>query len=403
MSDRRLIIQGGRVIDPANVFDAVADVCIADGKIASVGAVPDGFVADEVIDADGLVVCPGFVDLCARLREPGHEHKGNIASETRAAAAGGVTTLFCPPDTDPIIDTPAVVNLIRERAEQAGYCRVHPIGALTRGLNGKDLSEMRALRDAGCLAVSNAMAPLANPLVMRRALEYAASSGLVVIIRPNDPWLSAGGCAHEGAVATRLGLPGIPASAETVAIAQALALIEEVRGAVHFGQLSTARAVEMIADAQARGLPVTADVGIHHLHYTEDALEGFNAQAHVIPPFRTEADRDALRAGVKSGIIGAICSDHQPHDLDAKLDSLQSTEPGLPGLDALLPLAFELVAEGVIDLPLAVSRLSYGPVRIMGLPALGMTIGTPAEICLLDLEGGYRNQTLVLKTVPIHK
>ncbi|WP_240342311.1 amidohydrolase family protein [Methylococcus sp. EFPC2] len=391
MSDQRLIIQGGRVIDPAANFDAIADVYIADGTIVAVGHRPDGFLVEKVVDASGKIVCPGFVDLCARLRNP-----SRIAEEIKSAASAGITDLFCPPDMDPIIDTSAVVNLIREKAEEAGYCRVHPIGALTRGLNGKDLSEMRALKEAGCLAVSNGEAPMANTLVMRRALEYAADCGLVVIIRPNDPWLSAGGCAHEGAVATRLGLPGIPASAETVAIAQTLALVEEVRGRVHFGQLSTARSVELIAEAQARGLSVTADVGIHHLHYTEESLDGFNAQAHVIPPYRTEADRDALRAGVKTGVISAICSDHQPHGLDAKLDSFQSIAPGLPALELLLPLTFGLVDIGVLDLQTALGCLSHGPIQVLAKAGGALTSGSHADLCLFDPSVGFHAQTFVL-------
>lgn len=399
VSGIRIQIAGGRVIDPASGIDGILDVCIADGKIAAVGVVPDGFAADKIVDARGLIVFPGLIDLCARLREPGQEHKGTIASETRAAAAAGVTTLFCPPDTNPVIDTPAVVKLIHERAEAAGYCRVLPIGALTQDLNGIDLSEMRALKDAGCVVVSNAHAPIANPLVMRRALEYAASHDLRVILRPADPWLSRSGCAHEGPVAGRLGLPGVPVSAETVAIAQALALADDVRGPIHFSQISTARAVEMIAEAQGRGLPVTADVAIHHLHHTDAALEDFNALAHVIPPFRSRADRDALRLGVKQGIIDAICSDHQPHDGDAKLDVLPATEPGLASLETLLPLMLELVDEGLFDLGKGLAALTVGPARAMGLANGCLNPGVPADICLFDPdaiwhvhEGSWRSR-----------
>jgi dihydroorotase len=380
----RVWIKGGRVIDPANGVDTVLDVYIADGKIAAVGSRPDGCAVEEAIDASGWLVFPGLVDLCARLREPGQEHKGTIASETRAAAAGGVTTLFCPPDSNPIIDTPAVVNLIRERAEAAGYCRVMPIGALTQGLGGSDLSEMHALKEAGCLAVSNGYAAIANTLVMRRALEYAASHDLRVIIRPSDPWLGRNGCVHEGPVASRLGLPAIPSSAETVAVAQALALVDDVRGPVHFGQLSTARAVEMIAEAQGRGLPVTADVAMHHLHCTENELEGFNAHAHVIPPFRTEADRDALRGGLAGGVIAAVCSDHQPHDLDAKLDAFPATEPGLATLETLLPSMLRLVDGGVMEWGTAITRLTAGPAEAMGLPAGSLKPGADADLCLFD-------------------
>lgn len=384
MSGERWIIKGGRVIDPANGIDAVLPVYIADGFVAGIGTQPDGFSESREIDATGLVVSPGFVDLCARLREPGQEHKGTIASETAAAAAGGVTTLCCPPDTRRIVDTSAVVNLIRERAEKVGKARVVPIGALTRGLEGKELSSMQSLRNAGCLAVSNARAPVESLLVLRRALEYAANCDLLVIVRPDEPSLSNKGCVHDGAVGTRLGLPGIPASAETVAVAQTLVLAEQTGARVHFGQLSTARAVAMVAEAQGRGVAVSADVAIHHLHLTETAAECFDANAHVLPPLRSEADRDALRAGLATGILAAICSDHQPHEPNAKLDAFPSTEPGMASLETLLPLTLRLVEAGVLDLPAAIARLSCGPARIMGLPAGSLSVGAAADICLFD-------------------
>jgi len=385
----RLVIRGGRVIDPANGIDAVLPVYLADGEIAAVGARPDGFWGEREISAEGQIVCPGFVDLCARLREPGLEHKATIASETLAAAIAGVTTLCCPPDTSPVIDTPAVVKLIQERAERAGNARVAPIGALTRGLSGKDLSEMRALKEAGCLAVSNAQAPVVNALVLRRALEYAASHDLLAILRPEDPWLRNQGCVHEGAVGSRLGLPGIPSSAETVAVAQALALIEQTGVRAHFAQLSCARAVEMIAEARQKGVSVTADVAIHHTDLTETAVEGFNALCHVIPPLRTKADREGLRAGLASGTVVAICSDHQPHDLDAKLDAFPSTEPGIASLETLLPLTLRLVEAGVLDLNQAIARLTSGPAGVLGLSAGTLSAGAPADVCIFDPDQSW--------------
>jgi dihydroorotase len=392
MNGERLVIRDGRVIDPANGIDAILPVYVADGRIAAVGVKPDGFYPDREIPAPGRIVCPGFVDLCARLREPGLEHKATIAGETLAAAASGVTTVCCPPDTDPVIDTPAVVRLIQERAERAGAARVLAIGALTRGLNGKDLSEMRALKDAGCLAVSNAEAPVANALVLRRALEYAASHDLLVIIRPEDPWLRNQGCVHEGAVGSRLGLPGIPSSAETVAVAQALALIEQTGVRAHFAQLSCARAVEMIASAQQTGVAVTADVAIHQAHLTEAAVDGFDALCHVIPPLRTQADRDGLRAGLANGTIAAICSDHQPHDLDAKLDAFPSTEPGVASLETLLPLALRLVEAGTLSLSEAIARLTSGPAGVLGLSAGTLSAGAPADVCIFDPDLCWRVQ-----------
>lgn len=382
--NQRISIIRGRVVDPANGLDAVLPVHIADGRIAGVGAKPDGFTADLEIVAEGLVVCPGFVDLSARLREPGLEQKATIASETHAAAAAGVTTLCCPPDTSPVIDTPAVVRLLQQRAESGGCARVLPVGALTRGLGGKELSEMCALKEAGCLAVSNAGVPLANLLVFRRALEYAASYDLLVMVRPEDASLSDSGCAHEGAVGARLGLPGIPTSAETVAVAQSLALIEQVGGRVHFSQLSSRRAVEMIARARADGLPVTADVGVHYTDLTEGALDGFDANAHVSPPLRSEADRQGLCAGLADGTLQAICSDHQPHEVDAKQDAFPSTAPGISSLQSLLPLTLRLVGRGVLDLPTAVSRLTVGPASILGLSCGTLEVGGVADICVFD-------------------
>ncbi len=384
MSGERIVIKGGRVIDPSNGIDAMVSVCIAGDKIVAVGEIPIGFEADQEIDAKGLIVCPGFVDLCARLREPGQEFKATIASETAAAAAAGVTTLCCPPDTRRVIDTPAVVNLLRERADSVGKARVIPIGALTRGLQGKELSSMMALKTAGCVAVGNAYAPVENLLVLRRGLEYAANCGLIVVVRPEEPTLRNRGCVHDGVIGSRLGLPLFPSSAETVAVAQTLVLAEQTGARVHFGQLSSERAVAMIAEAQQRGVGVSADVAIHQLHLTESAVIGFDANVHVNPPFRSQSDRDALREGLASGVLSAICSDHQPHDPNAKLDAFPATEPGMSSLETLLPLSLKLVEEGVLDLTSAIARLTEGPSAILGLGAGTLNAGATADVCLFD-------------------
>ncbi len=384
MSGERLAIMGGRVIDPANGVDALVSVYIAGDLIVAVGDKPEGFATDQEIDAEGQIVCPGFVDLCARLREPGQEYKATIASETAAAAAAGVTTLCCPPDTRRVIDTPALVNLLRERADSVGKARVIPIGALTRGLQGKELSSMMALKAAGCVAVGNAYAPVENLLVLRRALEYAANCGLLVIVRPEEPALRNRGCVHDGAVGSRLGLPVIPVSAETVAVAQTLVLAGQTGAKVHFGQLSSARAVAMIAEAQSQGVAVSADVAVHQLHLTESAVDGFDANAHVSPPFRSQADRDCLREGLAKGVLGAICSDHQPHDPNAKLDAFPATEPGISSLETMLPLSLQLVEAGVLDLSSVIARLAHGPAVIMGLGAGTLSPGARADVCLFD-------------------
>jgi len=382
----RLHIRGGRVIDPANNIDASADLYIARGRIVGLGTAPDGFTAEETIDAGGCIVCPGLVDLCTRVREPGQEQKATIASETRAAASGGITTLCCPPDTNPVIDTPAVAELIRLRAAECGKARIVTLGALTRALAGEQLSEMAALRKAGCVGVSNALRPMTNTLVLRRALEYAATFDLTVFLHANDHWLANEGCAHEGRVATRLGLPGIPEAAETAAVAHTLALIGQTGVRAHFCRLTTGRAARMVARARFDGLPVTADVAIPYLYLSENDVSDFDSQCHVLPPLRTVDDRQQLRDALQSGTFQAICSDHQPHEPDAKMGPFPATEPGISGLDSLLPLALRLVEENILTLPELIRRLTSGPARILGLPAGTLTEGAAADICIFNPE-----------------
>lgn len=377
-------ILGGRVIDPANGIDRVCDLHIADGCVLALGEAPAGFVPGRTIDATGQVVCPGLIDLCANLREPGAEHKATIASETAAAASGGITTLCCPPDTYPVIDTPAVVGQIRHKARQASFCRLLPLGALTHSLDGERLSEMAALKAAGCVAVTNAYAPLANTLVERRAMEYAATFNLLTIIRPEDRHLYNHGCVHEGKVADRLGLPGVPEAAETVAVARDLALAETTGAVIHFHALSSASAARTMAWAKREGRRVSADVAIHQLHLTEMDLEGFDGNFHVRPPLRTASDRDGLRDAVARDVIQAICSDHQPHEPDAKTSPFPDTEPGISGLETLLPLTLKLVEDGVMDLSSALARLTRGPADILGLPLGRLTPGDKADICIFD-------------------
>jgi dihydroorotase len=385
-----LCLKGGRVIDPANSIDGILDVYVAEGRIASLGRAPEGFRAVREIDASGRIICPGLVDLCARVREPGQEHKATIATESVAAAAGGITTLCCPPDTNPVVETPADTELIRLRAEKIGRTRIVTLGALTHGLGGERLSEMAALKKAGCVGVSNALRPIVNTLVQRRALEYAATFDLTVFLHANDHWLSANGCAHEGRVATRLGLPGIPEAAETAAVARDLTLIEQTGVRAHFCRLTTARGVHMVARAQFDGLPVTADVAIPYLFLTEVDISDFDSRCHVIPPLRTVHDREHLRAALRRGTLSALCSDHQPHEADAKLRSFPSTEPGISGLDTLLPLALRLVEEDVIGLNELIYRLTAGPAAILGLPFGTLSAGASADICIFDPDMTWR-------------
>ncbi len=379
-----ITIHGGHLIDPANKIDEVSDIYIAEGKIAAIGTSPDGFNAEQEIDATGQIVCPGLIDLQARLREPGQRHKGSIASETRAAASAGITTLCCPPDTSPVIDSPAVAAQIRRRAEKAAHARVLPIGALTQGLAGEQLGSMQALRKAGCIVMGNARHAIANTLVQRRAMEYASTLGLTVFLNSEDPWLAADGCIHEGALSTRLGLAGIPECAEVIAVSRDLMLVEQTGVRAHFGQLSTARAIEMVANARARGVAVSADVSAHQLFLTDMDVAEFDSACHVRPPFRSQRDKEALRAAVADGAISAICSDHQPHDRDAKLAPFAATEPGISALETLLPLTLRLVEEKVLSLNEAIARLTSGPAAILGLHNGQLGVGSVADVCIFD-------------------
>jgi dihydroorotase len=380
-----LEITNGHVIDPINDINKKADVFVDnDGFICAIGSKPDGFSATTTIEAKGKIVCPGLVDLRARVREPGLEYKATIESEVRAAVSAGITTLVTPPDTNPVIDTPAMAQMIQQRAWRFGLAFIHPLGALTTGLKGERLSDMESLDEAGCVGMSNALVPINNTLVLRRAMEYATSFDLTVFLHAQDPWLNGGGCAHEGEVGTRLGLPGIPEAAETVAVARDLALIEQTGVRAHFCQLSTARAVAMVAEAQERGLPVTADVTAHHLHLTEHDIGFFNSQCHVIPPLRSQRDRDGLRQALKDGVVSAVCSDHQPHEPDAKLAPFSVSEPGISGLETLLPLTLRLVDEGLIDMTRAIAAMTSEPADIIGVDTGSLAAGATADICVFD-------------------
>lgn len=381
-------VQGGRVIDPARGIDGVQDVWIRDGRIVAVGELPLEFPYHEQIDATGLIVCPGLVDLCARLREPGTSHKGTIASETRAAVAGGITTLCQPPDTKPVIDAPATVELIHQRALAADAARVVPIGALTLGLDGEYLAPARALAAAGCPALGQAERPIRDTHVLRQALAYAATHDLPVMLPLLDPDL-AHGCAHEGAVASRLGLPGIPVSAETVALARIIALAADTGARVHVGRISSAAACDLLARARDTGVAISADVAAHQLHLAQEAVLRFDSNVHVLPPLRSESDRTALRQAVAEGLVTAVCSDHQPHEPDAKQVPFGASAPGISALETLLSLALDLAHTGDCDLTTVLMRLTAGPAQILGLPAGTLAPDQPADVFAFDPEAGW--------------
>ncbi|MEI6414296.1 MAG: dihydroorotase [Pseudomonadota bacterium] len=388
---QRLSLLQGRLIDPARGIDEILDLHVENGLVAGIGQAPQGFKAERILDVAGFVVCPGLVDLCARLREPGAEHKATIASETRAAAAAGITTLCCPPDTDPIIDTPAVAELIRQKAEIEGYARVLPLGALTAGLRGEHLTAAAALQRAGCVALSDGGRPTVNSLAQRHALAYASTFGMTAFLTPLDATLMAQGCIHEGRISTRLGLPGIPEAAETAGLARDLALVEQLEGVrVHFRGLSSARAARRLTQAMAEGLPVSADVAIHQLFMTEEDVQDFDGCCHVLPPFRSLVDREALRQAVAAGHIAAVCSDHQPHEPDAKLCPFPDTEPGISALETLLPLVLRLVDENLLGLADALARVTSGPADILGLPYGRLPVGGVADVCVFDPAATWR-------------
>jgi len=381
-----LLIRNGHLIDPANNIDQQADIRVSGGKITAIEAantITPG--ADEqVIEATELTVTPGLVDCCARLREPGLENKATIRSETIAATKAGITTLCCPPDTDPVIDEPAVVELIHQKTANSGHSHVVTLGALTAGLHGEHLSEMYALKQAGCVGLSNCRKPVENSLILKRAFAYAATFDLRVFIEPDEHWLSIGGCAHEGKIATRLGLKGIPVSAETIAITRALELVAETGVSTHFGRLSSAHGAELIARAKNEQLPVTADVSAHQLHLTEQDISSYNSICHVIPPLRTQRDMEALRNAVANNIIDAICSDHQPHNLDAKQAPFASTEAGVSTLETLLPLCLRLSQQTDLNLSDLIEKVTYSPANILGIDAGTLSVGANADICIFD-------------------
>lgn len=377
-------ILGARLIDPASGRDEITDIYCQEGRIVALGQAPEGFEARETLEAHGLVAAPGLVDLSVALREPGYSRKGSIASETLAATAGGITSLCCPPQTRPVLDTAAVAELILDRARESGHAKVYPVGALTRNLAGEQLAELVALRDAGCVAFGNGLTNFSSVRNLSRAMEYAATFDLTLVIHSQDSDLAEGGLAHEGPAAAFLGLAGIPETAETVALARNLLLVEQTGVRAHFSQLTTARGAQMVAEAQARGLPVTADVAMYQLILTDEALHGFSSLYHVQPPLRSTADRDGLREAVKAGVISAISSHHQPHEMDAKLAPFGETEAGISSADILLPLALTLVQDGLLDLPTLLARLTSGPAAALQLPAGQLAVGQAADLVLFD-------------------
>jgi dihydroorotase len=394
----KIQIKNGRLIDPQNSVDAQQDLFIAAGKVVGIGQAPADFIANQVIDATGLVVCPGLVDISARLREPGYEYKATLESEMLAAAAGGVTSLACPPDTDPVLDEPGLVEMLKHRARQLNLAHVYPLGALTRQLQGVNLTEMCELTEAGCVGFSQADKPITDTLVLWRAMQYAATFGFTVWLHPQDTYLAANGVAHDGEIAARLGLRPIPAAAETIALATMLRLARETGARLHVCRLSTAESIDMVAAAKAEGLPVTCDIAANHLHLTEYDIGFFDANCHLQPPLRSQRDKDALRQGLANGTIDAVCSDHTPVDEDAKLLPFGEAEAGATGLELLLPLTLKWAQEQSLPLSTAIACMTTRPAGILGLKSGHLGLQTSADICIFDPEQYWKIEARALKS-----
>ena len=384
----KLHIKNGRLIDPANGIDKVTDLFVADGKVLAIGAVPDGFVADTTLDASGLVVAPGLVDLSARLREPGYEYKATLESEMRAAVQGGVTTLVCPPDTDPVLDEPGLVEMLKHRARNLDLAHVHPLGALTMGLKGEALTEMAELTEAGCIGFAQAEVPILDTNVLLRALQYAKTFGYTVWLRPQDPHIGRGGVAHSGPLATRMGLSSVPVMAETIALHTIFELVRSTGARVHLCRISSAAGLELIRAAKKEGLPVSCDVGVHHLHMTDADIGFFDSNARLTPPLRSGRDRDAITSALLDGTIDAVCSDHTPVDDDEKLLPFGEASPGATGLELLLSLMLKWSEEqrGMDALPRALAKVTTDAARTAGLSAGQLNVGAAADIVVFDPE-----------------
>jgi dihydroorotase len=384
-----ILIQGGRVLDPACGTDTLADVAIAAGKILAIGKAPEGFQAQQTIDAKGCIVVPGLVDLAVRLKEPGHEHEGMLDSELAAAVAGGVTSLVCPPDTDPVLDEPGLVEMLRFKAERLNRAHVMPLGALTRGLKGEVLTEMVQLTEAGCVGFSQAEVALENTQVLQRALQYANSFGYTVWLRPQELHLGKG-VAASGPLATRMGLSGVPVAAETIALHTIFELLKSTRAHVHLCRISSAAGVALVRQAKADGLPITCDVSINSLHLTDADVGYFDSRARVSPPLRQQRDREALREALADGTIDALVSDHSPVSEDEKALPFAEAEPGATGLELLLSLALKWSQDSKVPLSRAMAVVTSEAARVLGKDMGHLKVGAQADVCVLDPEAHWQ-------------
>lgn len=402
----KLHIKNGRLIDPANGIDAKKDLFIADGKIAAVGQAPEGFTADQTIDATNLIVAPGLVDLSARLREPGYEYKATLESELQAAIQGGVTSLVCPPDTDPVLDEPGLVEMLTHRARNLNQAHVYPLGALTVGLKGQALTEMAELTEAGCIGFAQADKPILDTTVLMRAMQYAQTFGFTVWLRAQDPHIGRNGVAHSGPIASRLGLSGVPVISETIALNTILELVRTTGARVHLCRLSSAAGLELVRAAKKQRLPVTCDVGAHYVHLTDADIGFFDSNARLCPPLRSQRDRDAIRQALLDGTIDAICSDHAPVDDDEKLLPFGEASPGATGLELLLALTLKWAEESGDKSPdlliKAISKITSDAAKVAGLPVGHLSVSAAADICLFDPNERWKVESKALASQGKH-
>ena len=403
-----MLIKGGRVIDPASGFDEIADIALANGAVVAIKNIAPEFRPSQTIDAAGCIVAPGLLDLAVRLREPGYEHEGMLESELAAAVAGGVTSLVCPPDTDPVLDEPGLVEMLRFRAEKLHQCHVYPLGALTRNLGGETLTEMLELTEAGCVAFSQAEVPLANTQVMLRAFQYASTFDYAVWLRPQEFFLGQG-VAASGALATRMGLSGVPVAAETIALHTIFELMKTTGARVHLCRLSSAAGVALVRQAKLDGLNVTCDISINSLHLTDADIGYFDSRARLNPPLRQQRDRDALRAALADGTIDALVSDHTPVDEDAKALPFAESEAGATGVELLLSLTLKWSMDSGISLARALGAVTSGPARVLG-ASLGkrqdrvgrLVAGGVADLCLFDPQAAWTVAPAALRSQGKH-
>lgn len=405
----KTLIQGGRVIDPATGFNAVADVALAKRAVVAIGKIASDFVPDQIINASGCIVMPGLVDLAVRLREPGHEHAGMLASELAAAVAGGVTRVVCPPDTEPVLDEAGLVEMLRYRADRLQLAGVYPLGALTRNLEGEVLTEMLHLTQAGCIGFGQAEIPLADTQVMQRALQYASTFDYTVWLRPQEKYLGKG-VAASGSLAMRMGLSGVPVAAETIALHTIFELVRSTRARVHLCRISSAAGVALVRQAKREGLPITCDVSINSLHLTDVDMGYFDSRMRLNPPLRQQRDRDALREALADGTIDALVSDHTPVDDDAKALPFAQSEPGATGLELLLSLTYKWALDSNIPLTQALGAITHRAADVVGAAWGGnsaamvgrLQVGAPADICVFDPSANWVVEPSALRSQGHH-